>query len=144
MYWFPCKQILTDKADSIRAIFTTNSDCLVGSNGLLKTVTNLPDNKVRYEWVSHYPIAYYLISFAVGPYTDYSTYTHTDNPNDSLLIQSYLISNSPYLSAQLVAVEKPKQIFSSSQIYLANFHLKTRNTAIAWIITHTGEWKIKQ
>ena len=113
-YWFPCKQILTDKADSVRMILTTGSDCLAGSNGILTSVIQLPDNKTRYEWVSHYPIAYYLISFAVGEYTDYETYAPLTS-GDSVLIQSYFFQNSPYLPTQLVAVEKTKeniQLFS--------------------------------
>ena len=57
--WFPCKQVLTDKADSVAVWVTTSSPNKVGSNGVLERVTPLPGNQVRYEWKSRYPIAYY-------------------------------------------------------------------------------------
>ncbi len=108
--WFPCKQILTDKADSVKVIITTENSNRAGANGTLTSVTNLPNKKVRYEWKSNYPIAYYLISFAVGPYIENKTYAKLNTPPDSVLIQSYLMNNSPYLSMQLVAVSKTKRL----------------------------------
>ena len=58
--WWPCKQDLTDKADSVHVFVTTSNANKVGSNGLLTAEVNLPNSKKRYEWKSRYPIAYYL------------------------------------------------------------------------------------
>lgn len=69
--WWPTKQVLTDKADSVHVFVTTSADNKVGSNGLLTRVVDLPDNKKRYEWKSRYPIAYYLVSVAVSNYEEY-------------------------------------------------------------------------
>jgi aminopeptidase N len=107
--WWPCKQILSDKSDSIQISITTSSDCRVGSNGILTSIVSLPENKVRYEWKSNYPIAYYLVSFAVGDYIENITYAPIAETNDSILIQSYLFQNSPYLQMNLVAIEKTKK-----------------------------------
>ena len=74
--WFPCKQVLTDKADSCDVWVTTTLPNKVGSNGVLTRTVALPNNKVRYEWKSRYPIAYYLISVAVAPYVEYVNYAH--------------------------------------------------------------------
>jgi aminopeptidase N len=74
--WWPCKQILTDKADSSDVWVTTASSNKVGSNGLLERITPRPDGKSRYEWKSRYPIDYYLISVAVGPYAEYVNYAN--------------------------------------------------------------------
>ncbi|AYA36470.1 T9SS C-terminal target domain-containing protein [Hymenobacter oligotrophus] len=74
--WFPCKQVLTDKADSCAVWVTTASTNKVGSNGLLKRITPLPNGRSRYEWHSRYPIAYYLISVAVAPYVEYVNYAN--------------------------------------------------------------------
>ncbi len=71
--WFPCKQVLTDKADSSDVWVTTSLHNKVGSNGLLQRITPLANDKHRYEWKSRYPIAYYLISVAVAPYVEYTT-----------------------------------------------------------------------
>ncbi|WP_216726027.1 M1 family metallopeptidase [Hymenobacter siberiensis] len=74
--WFPCKQVLTDKADSCDVWVTTTLPNKVGSNGVLTRTVTLPNNKVRYEWKSRYPIDYYLISVAVAPYVEYVNYAH--------------------------------------------------------------------
>ena len=74
--WFPCKQVLTDKADSSMVAVTTTLPNKVGSNGLLRRTTLLPNNKVRYEWHEHHPIDYYLISVAVAPYIEYTNYAY--------------------------------------------------------------------
>jgi len=114
--WWPCKQMLGDKSDSIHISITTESDCKAGSIGLLKSIVPLPGNKVRYEWKSNYPIDYYLVSFAVGEYIEHITYSAIEESNDSVLIQSYLFQDSPYLPMNLVAIEKTKdymQIFNN-------------------------------
>lgn len=106
--WFPCKQVLTDKADSSWMIITTRSTNKAGSNGLLVSTTILPDDKIRYVWKSKYPVAYYLISFAVGPYLEYDAYAKIDGLADSVLIQNYLIDSSPLVNQHKIAVEKIK------------------------------------
>jgi len=106
--WWPCKQFLSDKSDSIQISITTDSDCKVGSNGILESIVPLPGEKVRYEWKSNYPIDYYLVSFAVGDYIENITYAPIEETNDSILIQSLLFENSPYLAMNLVAIEKTK------------------------------------
>lgn len=93
--WFPVKQVLEDKADSAWVFLTTASTNKVGSQGLLTNVVDLGNNKLRHEWKTSYPIDYYLISFAVADYLDYSIYAHPEEMgSDSLLIQNY-IYNAP-------------------------------------------------
>ena len=93
--WFPVKQDLEDKADSAWIFLTTSSDNMAGSEGLLTDVVDLGDGNTRYEWKTSYPIDYYLISFAVSDYQDYSIYAHpAEMGDDSLLIQN-LIYNTP-------------------------------------------------
>lgn len=89
--WFPVKQVLPDKADSCWVFLTTDEEYMAGSQGLLTAVTPMPDNKLRYEWKSRYPIAYYLISFAVADYLEYNVYAHPEEMSgDSILIQNFL------------------------------------------------------
>lgn len=92
--WWPVKQELTDKADSCWVFLTTDENNMAGSQGLLTAVTPMPDNKLRYEWKSSYPINYYLISFAVADYQEYNIYAHPEGLGDSVLIQNF-IYNSP-------------------------------------------------
>lgn len=95
--WWPCKQVLSDKIDSTHIFLTCDADCKAGSNGLLTNVVDLPNNKTRYEWKSNYPINYYLISYAVSEYQDYSIYA---NPSGSspILVQNYIYNSSICLS----------------------------------------------
>lgn len=99
--WWPVKQNLPDKADSVYVYVTTDNPNIAASNGVLKEVVELDDNQKRYEWESSYPIAYYLISVAVANYQDYSIYAHPEQlEGDSVLIQNF-IYNSPTLLNQL-------------------------------------------
>lgn len=89
--WWPCKQALQDKIDSLRVSITTSNENKAGSQGVLQQVVSLPNNKVRYEWKSGYPISSYLVSVAVAQYAEYKTYAHVGS--DSILIQDYVYSN---------------------------------------------------
>lgn len=91
--WWPCKQSLRDKLDSVEVHLTIPADCKGGSNGLLRNVVeNLPVGKVRYEWKHRHSIDYYLVSAAVGKYVDYRLYAHPAG-GDSVLIQNYIYDN---------------------------------------------------
>lgn len=91
--WWPVKQILADKADSTHIFVTTSSPFKVGANGMLHNVIDLGEGKVRYEWKHYYPINFYLISVAVGPYAEYSFYAPIHNETDSVLIQNFVYAN---------------------------------------------------
>jgi aminopeptidase N len=113
-HWWPCKQILTDKIDSSWVFITTDSTNKAGSNGLLKNVV-VVGSKKRYEWKSHSPIAYYLISVAVAKYKEYNLYAHPLYlPNDSILIQNYIydgaINNGIWISQQKTVLDKMPQV----------------------------------
>lgn len=90
--WWPSKQSLTDKIDSCDVWITVPGHLKAGSNGVLEAVVDLPDGKKQFQWKSRYPIDYYLISFAVANYIDYSYYQPLGG-GDSVLIQNYVYSN---------------------------------------------------
>ena len=96
--WWPSKQDLTDKIDSTELIFTVNNDLKVGANGVLVSEIAAPNNKKIFTWKSHYPIDYYLISFAVAPYQDYSYKIALNGTADSLLIQNFIYNVPGYLT----------------------------------------------
>jgi len=89
--WWPCKQSLQDKIDSTTTFITTSKENKAGSQGILLQVINMPNDKVRYEWKSTYPISYYLISVAVAKYIEYNTYALVGG--DSILVQDYIYDN---------------------------------------------------
>ncbi len=96
--WFPCKQILKDKADSSAVNITAPSTCKVGSNGVLENIVDLGNGTTRYEWKERNSILYYLICASIAPYTEYNVYAHpTQMPGDSVLIQNYIYGSASSL-----------------------------------------------
>jgi aminopeptidase N len=90
--WFPCKQSLTDKIDSVYTFITTNASNMAGSNGLLTDIVDVGPSKKRYEWKTHYPIDYYLISIAVAEYVEYTIYAEPDGA-DPIMVQNFIYNN---------------------------------------------------
>jgi aminopeptidase N len=91
--WWPCKQSLTDKADSCDVFITVPNSCKAGSNGVLTQVVNLGNGSSRYEWKHRHPIDYYLISVAVAEYVEYNVYANPPGAPAPILIQNYIYNN---------------------------------------------------
>ena len=76
--WWPCKQDLIDKVDSIDVFITTprfdplNSEYIAVSNGLEQS-QSIQGNSKTTHFKHNYPIPAYLIAIAV---TNYAVYTH--------------------------------------------------------------------
>lgn len=90
--WWPCKQSLKDKIDSLDVHLTVPSICKAGSNGLLKNVVDLGNGKTRYEWKHKHKISYYLVSVSVAKYVEYNFWAHPEN-SDSIFIQNFIYDN---------------------------------------------------
>lgn len=89
--WWPCKQSLTDKIDSIDVHITVPTGVKAGSNGRLRNISALPGGRERYEWHSNYLIDYYLISVTASRFIDYSyTMTFSDGTNDTMRMVNYV------------------------------------------------------
>lgn len=91
--WWPCKQSLKDKADSVSVKITVPSTCKAGSNGMLENVVVLGNGTSRYEWFHRYPIDYYLISVAVAEYIEYNVYANPVGSINPVLIQNFIYNN---------------------------------------------------
>ena len=70
--WWPCKQDLNDKADSLDVLVTVPTGQRVASNGLLVATDDLGNGTTRHHWRHRHPINYYLVAFAVTNYSIYS------------------------------------------------------------------------
>ncbi|MGZ4049143.1 MAG: M1 family aminopeptidase, partial [Bacteroidia bacterium] len=86
--WWPCKQDLIDKMDSLDVIVTTPQINRVASNGLLVSETLSGTNKI-FHWKTKYPIAAYLLGVAVTNYVYYSNYVPL-SPTDSIEVLNYV------------------------------------------------------
>ena len=71
--WWPCKQNLADKIDSIDIYVKCPSAYRVASNGLLLSENSFGSGKL-FHWKSRYPIAAYLVAIAVTNYAVYSDF----------------------------------------------------------------------
>lgn len=110
--WFPVKQNLNDKADSVRITIITDSTLMGGSNGLLKEKKILNDGKTGYTWQSRYPIAFYLISIAVADYFDYSFYVPLEGTGDSLLVQNLIYDHPEILNNEKERIDRTSDMIS--------------------------------
>jgi aminopeptidase N len=117
--WWPSKQLLKDKIDSADIWITTSNTNRAGSNGLLKAVVDKPGNKKQYQWSTRYPTAYYLLSFAVGNYMDYTIYAKpAAMAPDSIPVQNYIVDNATYFTANKASLDKtPAYIEKMSELF---------------------------
>ncbi|HLF14701.1 MAG TPA: M1 family aminopeptidase [Bacteroidota bacterium] len=88
--WWPCKDQLTDKADSVDVIVTCADTLRVGSNGTLAGVVNNGDGTATTHWKERYPIATYLVSVAISNYVQFSNWFHYA-PGDSMEVLNYVL-----------------------------------------------------
>ena len=88
--WFPVKQVLGDKIDSVRMDLICNNHLMAASNGILEKVEELPGNSRLFRWRTGYPMAYYLLFFTVADYKDYSFRAPLTGEGDSVLVQNYI------------------------------------------------------
>jgi aminopeptidase N len=86
--WWPCKDVPSDKANSVDLHITVDPSLIVASNGTLVGVVNNATTKT-YNWHEGYPISTYLVSVAIHPYTTFSDW-YRYSPADSMEVQFYV------------------------------------------------------
>jgi len=89
--WWPCKDTPSDKADSVDISITVPENLTVASNGLLDSVVEV-DNLKTYHWKERYPIATYLVSLAIYPYTHFTDY-FVYGESDTMNLEHYVYPN---------------------------------------------------
>jgi aminopeptidase N len=81
--WWPCKQSLSDKIDSIDIYIKAPAIYKAASNGKLISEITTGTKKITH-WKHRHPIAAYLVAMAV---TNYETYSHFAQVNDSQRVE---------------------------------------------------------
>ncbi len=89
-FWWPCKQTLNDKIDSIDIYVYTDSSFKAGSNGVLVDSKYTDTGYHLIHWKHRYPITTYLVAIAVTNYSEFTDYVHFHNRLDSLPIVNYV------------------------------------------------------
>jgi aminopeptidase N len=85
--WWPCKNNLSDKIDSIDIFITTPQQYRTASNGMLISEA-IQGNFKTAHWKHRYPIATYLIAIAATNYQVFSLYAK--NGSDSIQVLNYI------------------------------------------------------
>jgi aminopeptidase N len=112
--WWPCKDYSDDKADSVDIWVTVRDDLIVASNGTLRdTVTG--GGNVTYKWHEQYPIATYLVSVAIHPYTVFSNY-YRYSPTDSMECR-YFVFPDHYDAVQATYAMVPDMITTYASLF---------------------------
>lgn len=109
--WWPCKNTLNDKADSIDVLIDVPSDMVAVSNGVLLSQQQNGTKKI-YHWKHQFPVATYLIAFAVTNYSLIEFNVPFDTTNT--VIQNYVYpEDSTLASSQALNIIPTMQLFDS-------------------------------
>jgi len=107
--WWPCKNNLSDKIDSIDVYVSCPNGNRAASNGLLVSESHGASTSV-YHWKHRYPIATYLVAIAVTNYTHYSDYAQIAGGTVEVL-------NYVYPEDSAYAKSHTPNVISSIQLY---------------------------
>lgn len=118
--WFPVKQVLEDKIDSLTFKLICDKELLAGSNGLLVKMEDAGDRHML-TWKTRYPMAYYLLSFAVADYMDYSFYAPLSGEGDSVLVQNYLYNTDEVLDDWQYQIDETGSMITLFSKLLADY-----------------------
>ncbi len=110
--WWPCKQVLTDKADSMDIYITHPSQYKAASNGVLISETIIADKKITH-WKHKHPITPYLIAFAVTNYSVYSDYVPLNQGNPIEVLNYVYPEDLDYAKESTPKVIEIMQLYNS-------------------------------
>ncbi len=88
--WWVCKDLNTDKADSVDLHVTVPDPLYVASVGRLDATTVPEAGRSTFHWKHRYPIATYLVSLAIHPY-DVITDEYQPMVGDPMPVLHYVI-----------------------------------------------------
>ena len=112
--WWPCKQQLNDKIDSLDMNITIpKNNKAAGMGNLVRVDTNNVDSSLIFHWEHRYPIATYLVAVAVTNYYEESHYIKLSD-GDSVFHLDYIYpSYKPQADTLRLAIDKMMRGFDS-------------------------------
>ena len=112
--WWPCKQSLDDKADSIDIYVKTGRQYKVATNGMPIGISKVDTFNVHH-WRHRYPITAYLVGVAIGDYAEFTHYAHF-SPTDSMPVMNFV-----YRADSAYFVPQAKEIISMIELFSKKF-----------------------
>ncbi|NNV57727.1 T9SS type A sorting domain-containing protein [Panacibacter sp. KCS-6] len=110
--WWPCRNGLDDKADSIDIYITHPGKYKASSNGMLQSVAKQGKNATSY-FKHRYPIASYLVALAVTNYTTATDFVQLGNTQMPVISNIYP-EDSASFHAAITPVLNGLQLFSNT------------------------------
>lgn len=103
--WWPCKDHLSDKPDSMQISITIPTGLNEISNGKLLAKTDLPGNLTRFDWYVSYPITNYNVVVNIGDYVHFTD--QFINEKDTLALNYYCLAYNQAKAEKLFQNIKP-------------------------------------
>ncbi len=88
--WWPTKDHLSDKPDSMLINLTIPSGYQAVSNGNLRKMTHVDSHNDKFSWFVSYPINNYNVTFYVGKYVAFSD--TLKDPDDTVRLDYNVLS----------------------------------------------------
>lgn len=103
--WWPCKDHLSDRPDSMKISVTFPTGLKEISNGRLMRETALPGGQTRCDWYVSYPINTYNVAVNIG---DYAHFQDTCiQGRDTLALHYYCLSYNQAVAKKIFSRAKP-------------------------------------
>ena len=104
--WWPCKQDLTDKADSIDVIITSPTEYKSVSNGIVFSEKIIGENRITH-WKHNYAIPAYLVAMAITNYVEFAI-DYKNIEGDIMPIQNFVYPE--YETTSRTSIEYTKEV----------------------------------
>ena len=116
--WWPNKDHLSDKPDSMSMHYTIPDHLSCISNGQLERVRINDDKTKRYEWKVSYPINNYNVTFNIGKYVHFDDqYISADG--DSLDLDYYVLAEN--LDVATIHFKQAKSVLEAFEYYFGKY-----------------------
>ncbi len=112
MEWWPCKQSLVDKIDSIEVYVNCPVGNKVASNGKLIS-EKVDGNHVQFVWKHRYPIVTYLVAIAVSNYSEFSDFVELDDGREIEILNYVYPANLSQTKNQARATVEIMELFNA-------------------------------
>ncbi len=110
--WWPCKNGLNDKADTLDVTLTTPQAYKSTTNGMMVNEVVSGGNRIRY-FQHRYPIATYLVAFAVSNYSEIYNYVDLDGVSMPIIDYAYPEKQLDFINAVPIT-QKAMQLLHST------------------------------
>jgi aminopeptidase N len=124
--WWPSKDHLSDKPDSLNINIVSPKGCKAIANGNLRSVTDIDPKYSRYEWHVSYPINSYNVTFYIGNFVNFND--SITNANGSYPIDYYVLPH--HLKKAKIYYSKTKDIVNAYEKLFGEYPYKKDGLAM--------------